>query len=147
MEAPRIIPSRLEVKGTITSNGVTVPTISSTSTLTNKTLTTPTITLTTASPTGTGATGGAGAVLPTAYPAFLAVTGASASGVDLLTGPAGSAYFITNETTGVLNVYCVGGTINGTTGTTAYAITATGNRSAWAFCRSATGAWTIRGNT
>lgn len=41
MEAPRIIPSRLDVKGAITSNGVSVPTISSTSTLTNKTLTSP----------------------------------------------------------------------------------------------------------
>lgn len=148
----RVIPSKLEVKGSITVNNVAVPTISSADTLTNKTLTAPVITVptttfTTASPTGTGATGGSGAVLPTVYPAFLAVTGASASGIDLLTGPAGSAFFITNETTGALNVYCVGGTINGTTGTTAYPITATGNRSAWAFCRSATGAWTIRGNT
>lgn len=148
----RVIPSKLEVKGTITSNNVAVPTISSTSTLTNKTLTTPTITLptatfTTAGVTGTGTTGGSGAVLPTATPAFIAATGASGSGVDLPTGPIGAAYFIANLTTGALNLYCVGGTINGTTGTTAFPITATGNRSAWAFNTSATGAWRVYGNT
>lgn len=111
------------------------------------TLTTPTVLVTTTGVTGTGATGGAGAVLPTVTPAFVYATGASGSGVDLPTGPAGAAYFIANLTTGALNVYCVGGTINGTTGTTAFPITATGNRSAWAVNTSATGAWQVRGNT
>lgn len=111
------------------------------------TITTPTIIVTTTGVTGTGATGGAGAVLPTVTPAFITATGASGSGVDLPTGPAGAAYFLNNKTTGALNVYCVGGTINGTTGTTAYPITATGNRSAWAYCKTATGAWEIAGNT
>ncbi len=56
----RVIGSALEVKGAITSNNVEVPTISSTSTFTNKTLTSPTITTPTiTSPvvTGNGATG------------------------------------------------------------------------------------------
>lgn len=148
----RVISSYLEVKGNITSNNVAVPTISSTSTLTNKTLTAPTITvptmtLTTSGLTGTGATGSTAAVMPTAYPAFVTVTGASGSGVGLLTGPVNSAFFINNVTTGDLNVYCVGGTINGTTGTTAYVITATGNHCAWAYNTSASGAWRIAGNT
>lgn len=61
MEAPRIIPSRLEVKGAITSNNVAVPTISSTSTLTNKTLTAPVIT----APVITGALASASLVVTT----------------------------------------------------------------------------------
>jgi hypothetical protein len=165
----RVISSYLEVKGNITANNVAVPTASSTTTLTNKTLTTPTITaptisgaatlasgatittptvtMTTTGVTGTGTTGSNAASLPTVTPAFITATGASGSGVALPTGPIGAAYFIANLTTGDLNVYCVGGTINGTTGTTAVVITATGNRSAWAYNTSATGAWQVRGNT
>jgi hypothetical protein len=169
MEAPRIIPSRLEVKGAITSNGVAVPTASSTTTLTNKTLTTPALTApaisgaatlasgatittptiipTLASVTATGATGGSGAVLPTVTPAFVTITGATGSGVDLPTGPAGLAYFLNNVAAAAMRIYCVGGTINGTTGTTAAIITNTGNHCAWAYNTSASGAWQLAGNT
>ncbi len=163
MEAPRIIPSRLEVKGAITSNNVAVPTISSTSTLTNKTLTTPvisggtfasgatmttpTILMTTALVTATGATGGSGAVLPTVTPAFVTITGATGSGVDLLTGTAGQVFFFNNATATITRIYCVGGTINGTTGTTAFQLATAGNKFAVAWNTTASGAWFITGNT
>ena len=111
-------------------------------------VTTPQIFLTTANATATGATGAAGTALTAVTPQLVVATGASGAGLDLITGAAvaGAFYVIMNAMTGALNLYAVGGTINGTTGTTAYAITATGNRTAFAACVSA-GAWTIRGNT
>lgn len=160
----RVIGTPLDVKGGITSNSVEVPTVSSTSTLTNKTLTapvisgaatlasgavltTPTVIVTTAGVTATGATGGSGAVVPTVTPAALTITGATGSGVDLPTGPAGAMYLLNNVSAAGIRFYCVGGTINGTTGTTAFVITPTGNKTAWAYNTTATGAWFICGNT
>jgi hypothetical protein len=173
MEAPRIIPSRLEVKGAITSNNVAVPTASSTTTLTAKTLTTPVISggtisgatitatgaaltaptitlpvmsLTTTGVTSTGTGSADGAALP-ASPAFVTVTGATGSGVLLPTGPIGAFYMINNLFAGTTRFYCAGGSINGTTGTTAALITTTGTHSAWFFNTTATGAWYMLGNT
>lgn len=137
---------RLEGTGVNAFSGTT--SLSGTVTLASgATITTPTILPTSTSVTSTGTTGSNAAALTAITPAYLAVTGASGAGVALPTGPAGTVYTFTNEMTGVFNIYCVGGTINGTTGTTAYAVTATGNKMAVAFCRDATGAWTVRGNT
>lgn len=138
--------------GTVTTTGATLtaPVISGAATVASgATLTTPTVLLTAVNPTATGATGGAGAALTAVTPQLVAATGASGAGLDLpggATGVVGSYYVIQNLGTGAINVYAVGGTINGTTGTTAYPITATGNRTAHAFCYAA-GAWSIRGNT
>lgn len=165
----RVIPSKLEVKGAITSNNVAVPTATSTTTLTNKTLTTPTITAPTISgaatmasgatlttplatittsivtATGTGATDAAS--VGTVFPVYVGITGATGSGVNLPTGPVGAVVYLGNDFAGVMRVYSNGGVINGTTGTTAFTMTATGNVLATAFCTSATGAWYIKGNT
>jgi len=56
-------------------------------------------------------------------------------------------FWLNNVAAATMRVYCVGGTINGTTGTTAFTITNTGNHSAWAINTSASGAWFIAGNT
>ena len=136
--------------GTITSTGaaLTAPVITGAATVASgASITTPTMSWTTAAVTATGATGGTGAVMPTVYPAMVTITGATGSGVDLLTGPAGQVFGMNNVAAATMRIYCVGGTINGTTGTTAYTITNTGNKMAWAFCTSATGAWFIAGNT
>lgn len=133
---------------TLTAPTITAPVISGAATMASgATITTPTILITSALVTATGATGGSGAVLPTVTPATAIITGATGSGVDLLTGPAGQAFFLQNVAAAAMRIYCVGGTINGTTGTTAYIITNTGNKSAWAFNTSASGAWFIAGNT
>jgi hypothetical protein len=152
MADTRIIGSPLEVGGAITSVGVAVPTISSTSTLTNKTLTTPAVTLpsvtfTTATLTATGTGSADATAVPAAYPAFVTVTGATGSGVSLPTGPIGATYFVQNLFAGTMRFYCAGGTINGTTGTTAALITTTGTKVAWFFNTSASGAWIMAGNT
>lgn len=96
--------------------------------------------------TATGATGTTAATITQSSPAFLTVTGASGSGVNLPVPVAGAAYTIINKQTGALLLYSVGATINGTTGTTAFTLTATGNLMAWAFCTTA-GAWQVGGNT
>lgn len=138
--------------GSITSTGavLTAPVISGAATLASgATLTTPTIKLTSQNLTATGATGGAGAAISAIYPAFVISTGADGAGVDLATGAAvpGAYYTIVNlSTTGALNIYAVGGTINGTTGTTPFVLTATGNRTAFVMCATA-GAWQAYGNT
>ena len=136
--------------GTFTISGSTLvaPVISGAATVASgSTLTTPTIVVTTTGVTATGTGSGDGATMPTVYPAFVTITGAASSGVKLLTGPAGSSFFLDNAVAGTIKVYCPGGTINGTTGTTSYDITNTGNSSAWAYCTTATGAWRIKGNT
>lgn len=97
--------------------------------------------------TATGATGSTATALGSVTPAYHAVTGASGAGVGLPTGPAGAVHVFRNNMTGAMNIYCVGGTINGATGTTAYPVTATGNKMAFAFCLNATGAWQVGGNT
>lgn len=135
---------------TLTAPVVTAPVISGAATVASgATLTTPTVLFTSASVTATGATGTTAAALSAVTPALYTVTGASGAGVALPTGAAviGAAYVLQNPSmTGAFNIYAVGGTINGTTGTTAYAVTATGNKFAVAQC-SVAGAWTISGNT
>lgn len=111
------------------------------------TITTPTMLATTTGVTATGTGSADGAALPTVTPAFVTVTGATGSGVLLPTGPAGSVYYFQNLAAATMRFYCSGGTINGTTGTTAYTVTNTGNKQALAFCTSATGAWFMGGNT
>ncbi len=124
--------------------------ISGTTTLASgATLTTPTILFTAGNITATGVTGTNAAALSAVTPALYTMTGASGAGVALPGGTgsnAGAFYVLKNMGTGVLNVYAVAGTINGTTGTTAYAIGATGNLTAVAYCTVA-GAWQIAYNT
>ncbi len=92
--------------------------------------------------TATGATGTDSAAISAALmPAILVCTGTSGMGIGLPTGPAGLVAVVTNVTTGVLNVYCVGGTFDGVTGTTAVAISITGTRGGMFACTTATGAW------
>ncbi len=98
--------------------------------------------------TATGATGTTATALPTNVPCVVTVNGVSGAGVALTTGAAqpGAMYAIKNNTTGAINVYAVGGTINGTTGTTAFAITVTGNKGGFIVCTAA-GAWQSIGPT
>ncbi len=133
---------------TMASPALTAPVISGAATVASgATFTTPTMLFTTALVTATGATGGSGAVLPTVTPAFVTITGATGSGVDLLTGTAGQVFFFNNATATITRIYCVGGTINGTTGTTAFQLATAGNKFAMAVNTTATGAWLITGNT
>src|SRR5262245_48167322 len=92
--------------------------------------------------TATGATGSTATDLGLAFPAYVTATGASGAGVNLNTGAAvpGAVFWIKNMMTGVLKIYSVGATMNGTTGTTAISLTATGNLTVQAFCTVA-GAW------
>lgn len=145
----QVLTSPTITSAVMTAPTLTAPVISGAATIaTGAVITTPTILFATANPTATGATGGSGAALSAITPQNVVATGTSGAGLDLVTGAAvpGAFYTVMNATTGVLNIYAVGGTINGTTGTTAFAITATGNRTAMAVCVTA-GAWTIRGNT
>lgn len=96
--------------------------------------------------TATGATGSAAAAVTVPLPAFLNCTGTSGAGINLPYPAAGAKAVIRNAMTGVLKIYSVGATINGTTGTTAVSLTATGNLTAWAECSTA-GAWYVLGNT
>ena len=133
---------------TLTSPTITAPVISGAATVASgATITTPTVLFTVSAVTATGATGGSGAVLPTVTPAFVTVTGATGSGVDLPTGPAGAMYLFTNLFAGTMRFYSVGGTINGTTGTTAFLLTTTGNKGVLAYNTTASGAWSFIGNT
>jgi len=109
-------------------------------------ITTPTIAQNAQEITATGATGTTAAILTVTAPAFVSVTGASGAGINLPVPTVGQAFTFTNKMTGAFNLYCVGGTINGTTGTTASAVTATGNKFVVASCTTA-GAWTVSGNT
>jgi hypothetical protein len=142
------------ISGTVTiaaGSTLTAPAIAGAATMASGAiLTTPTIKFTAQDVIATGATGGAGAALSAIYPVIVTcnATGVSGAGVDLPTGAAvaGAWYQIINQMTGVLKIYAVGGTINGTTGTTAFSLTATGNKMATAICTVA-GAWSIAGNT
>lgn len=98
--------------------------------------------------TATGATGTTSAALPFVTPCNVVATGVSGAGIGIPTGAAlpGARYLVNNQMTGALNVYAVGSTINGTTGTTAFAITATGNKMAHIVCVEA-GVWIAFGNT
>lgn len=97
--------------------------------------------------TATGATGSAAADSGILVPAILNVTGTSGAGINLNTGcVAGTELTIHNAMTGALNIYSVGGTINGTTGTTAVSLTATGNKTINIY-NTAAGTWVAYGNT
>ena len=90
--------------------------------------------------TTTGATGSAATPVTTPAPAFLNVTGATGVGINFGVPSVGEAYFVKNKTTGTFQIYSVGATINGTTGTTAVDVTVTGNKGLLIFCATA-GAW------
>ncbi len=90
----------------------------------------------------TGATGTTAAPVLVPAPAFLNCTGTSGAGLNLPIPNVGDVYEVKNNTTGVCNVYCVGGTINATTGTTANAITATGTLTSIYRC-SVSGTWSV----
>jgi hypothetical protein len=90
----------------------------------------------------TGATGTTAAIITVPAPAFLNCTGTSGAGLNLPIPNVGDCYEVKNNTTGVCNVYCVGGTINATTGTTANAITATGTLTSIYRC-SVSGTWAV----
>lgn len=94
--------------------------------------------------TATGATGTTATEMSANVPVMCTVTGVSGAGIALPTGAAvpGALYLFKNMTTGVLKIYAVGGTINGTTGTTAVSVTATGNLGGFIMCCAA-GAWQI----
>lgn len=97
--------------------------------------------------TATGATGSTAQDLGTGWPLVANITGASGAGINLSTGVAAGSYgLIRNAMTGVLKIYSVGGTINGSTGTTAVSLTVTGNSIIHVF-NTAAGTWFAVGNT
>ena len=94
----------------------------------------------------TGATGSTAAIVTAEPPAFLSATGTSGAGLNLPVPAVGAFYVVKNGTTGLCKIYSVGATINGTTGTTAFSLQATGNLMALAVCSTAA-AWQVFGNT
>lgn len=88
----------------------------------------------------TGTTGTDAAVVTAPWPAFLNCSGASGAGINLPVPAVGAEYVLKNTSSGVLNVFCVGGSINGTTGTTAVTLTATGALGDIFWCATS-GAW------
>lgn len=92
--------------------------------------------------TSTGATGTDAAIVTAASSAFLDVTGVSGTGINLPVPQVGDFYSFRNNGTGVIKFYSVGATINGTTGTTAVSVSATGNLGGIFQCAVA-GAWKI----
>jgi hypothetical protein len=88
----------------------------------------------------TGTTGTEAAVVTAPWPAFLNLSGASGAGVNLPVPVVGAQYVVKNTSSGTASVYCVGGSINGTTGTTAVTITTTGALGDIFWCSTA-GAW------
>ena len=74
--------------------------------------------------------------------AFLNCTGVTGTGINLPIPRVGDFYMVRNNGTGALLVYSVGASINGTTGTTAITITATGTLTAGFACSTA-GAWRV----
>ena len=90
----------------------------------------------------TGATGSTAAAVTITTPGLITLSGGTgASGVNLAVPVAGDLYLIKSIGSGA-QVYCVGGTINATTGTTAYPMTATGSRGAAFMCVTA-GVWQV----
>ena len=73
-----------------------------------------------------GTTGTDAAVVTAPWPAILNCSGASGAGVNLPYPVVGAQYTVKNSSSGTMKVYCVGGSINGTTGTTAVTLTTTG---------------------
>lgn len=97
--------------------------------------------------TGTGAADAT--ALSAVYPQFAVITaGATGSGVSLPAAAAvtGAFYVIQNTIAATARIYSSGATINGTTGTTAFTLTNTGNKQVTIVCATA-GAWTAYGNT
>lgn len=92
----------------------------------------------------TGATGSTAAPVVIGAPGFINAnsSGASGAGLNLPIPVPGNVYTVKNNMTGALKVYSVGATIDGTTGTTAYSITATGDLGATFAC-SVAGAWQV----
>ena len=88
----------------------------------------------------TGTTGTDAAVVTVPSPAILNCSGASGAGVNLPVPVVGQSYVIKNSSSGTMKVYCVGGSLNGTTGTTAVSLTTTGTLGDQFFCATA-GAW------
>jgi len=88
----------------------------------------------------TGTTGTDAAVVTAPSPAILNCSGASGAGVNLPVPTVGMSYVVKNSSSGTMKVYCVGGSINGTTGTTAVTMTTTGTVGDQFFCATA-GAW------
>lgn len=88
----------------------------------------------------TGTTGTDAAVVTAPSPAILNCSGASGAGVNLPVPTVGMQYAIKNTSSGTMKVYCVGGSINGTTGTTAVSLTTTGTLGDIFWCATA-GAW------
>lgn len=94
--------------------------------------------------TSAGTTGSDATAISIGAPGLITVTGASGAGVGLPVATAGAVYALRNinAATGVQNVYAVGSTINGTTGTTALALSPTGTKAATLGCVTA-GAWLV----
>ncbi len=88
----------------------------------------------------TGSTGTDAAIVTAPPGAVLNLSGASGAGVNLPVPTVGMMYAIKNTGSGTSKVYCVGGSINGTTGTTAVSITTTGTAGDIFWCVTA-GAW------
>lgn len=88
----------------------------------------------------TGTTGTDAAVVTAPWPAVLNLSGASGAGVNLPVPSVGAQYVVKNSGSGTSKVYCVGGSINGTTGTTAVSITTTGTAGDIFWCATS-GAW------
>ncbi len=87
-----------------------------------------------------GTTGTDAAVVIAPSPAILNCSGASGAGVNLPVPAVGNSYVVKNSSSGTMKVYCVGGSINGTTGTTAITLTTTGALGDQFFCATS-GAW------
>ena len=88
----------------------------------------------------TGTSGTDAAVVTAPWPAILNCSGASGAGVNLPVPKVGAQYVIKNTSSGTMKVYCVGGSINGTTGTTAVSLTTTGTLGDIFWCATS-GAW------
>ncbi len=121
---------------TLASPTLTSPTISGTAT----TIAFQVQPLTSAGTTGTDAT-----AITIGAPGLVTVTGASGAGLGLGTGTVGQCFMIRNiNATGVQQLYAVGATINGVTGTTAIALSPTGTDAVIVGCLVA-GAWQVVG--
>ncbi len=88
----------------------------------------------------TGTTGTDAAIVTVPSPAILNCSGASGAGVNLPVPTVGMSYVVKNSSSGTMKIYCVGGSLNGTTGTTAVSMTTTGTLGDQWFCATA-GAW------
>lgn len=88
----------------------------------------------------TGTTGTEAAVVTAPWPAVLNCSGASGAGLNLPVPKVGAQYVVKNSGSGTTKVYCVGGSFNGTTGTTSVDITTTGTKGDIFWCAT-DGAW------